>query len=251
MTAGSGGDDASWENWCTAFDVAQRDVQRLFHNRHVWLAINEMWRRSWDDIGLNVVVQNWFITQYVHTQCTGIRRECDARTDTSSLRRCLQRLLDRPHMADRARYESAIRALPNTPSEYVPELLRGFDQFTAGPQEPYLDAGQVQADIDTLLAAAKTTKQYTNKVVAHRDIKGEEITLTWVELDQALNAVGQVVTRYYRLRHPAQHLGQITPLLPGGWVTPFEAPWCPDGMYLEISQTDLDQYVHRPQTPGT
>jgi len=172
MTAGSGGDDASWEGWCTAFDFAQRDVQRLFHNRHVWLAINEMWRRSWDDIGLNVVVQNWFITQYVHTQCTGIRRECDARTDTSSLRRCLQRLLDRPQMADRARYESAIRALPDTPPEYVPELLRGFDQFAAGPREPYLDAERVQGDIDTLLAAARTTRRYTNKVVAHRDIKG-------------------------------------------------------------------------------
>ena len=34
--------DEQWTRWCRDFDAAYHDILRLFHNRYVWLAINDM-----------------------------------------------------------------------------------------------------------------------------------------------------------------------------------------------------------------
>ncbi len=217
---------------------------RLFHNRYVWLSINEMWEESAEQIQLNVIVQNWFTTLYVNTQCTGIRRECDPDTRTSSLERCLRRLLESPRLADRARYEAAIRAKSDIDPRYVPGLLKDFADFALSATTNCLDQDRIEADLAALRVAAQTTRDYTNKIVAHREILGEKIDLPWVDLYRALNTVGTVLKRYYKLRHPGSILHNLTPDLPPGWVQPFRSAWCPDGFHPWRPSHVMDSHVH-------
>lgn len=241
--------DDRWKRWCDDFDAAEQDILRLFHNRYVWLAINGMWEENADQIQLNAIVQNWFTRLYVNTQCGGIRRECDPDTRTSSLERCLRRLLESPRLVDRARYEAEIRAIPDVQSKHLPGLLRGFDEFALTPTTNCLDQDRIEIDLAALRVAAQTTRDYTNKIVAHREVLGAKITLPWADLDKALNTVGNVLKRYYKLRHPGSILYNLTPDLPPGWEQPFCAAWSPSGFAPRPPGYIFDSHVHPVQSP--
>ena len=241
--------DERWRRWCENFDAAQHDIASLFYNRYVWLSINEMWDENRQAIQLNTIVQNWFTTLYVNTQCTGIRRECDADGRTSSLERCLRRLLENPSLATRSRYEAAIRAKPDMRPSYLPDLYRGFDEFALSPEAGCLDQDRIEADLAALRVAAQTTRDYTNKIIAHREVLAAKITLSWADLDRALNTVGRVLKRYYKLRHPASILHNLTPDLPPGWAEPFRVAWLPESFSPWPPAKGFDSHVHWPRQP--
>ncbi|MGW2989759.1 hypothetical protein [Streptomyces goshikiensis] len=240
--------DERWSRWCERFDAAEHDIRTLFLNRHIWLSITEMWEKNADAIELNTLTFNWHINLYVTTQCTGIRRECDADTTTSSLQNCLQELIKFPKMATRSRFDASVEAHPAIPAAAKSIQKSKFDEFAASGQAPEIDPDKVQKDIDRLLDAAKTTRLYTNKIVAHRDHKHAEITLPWVDLDTALNTVGDVLKRYFTLRNPPEIKGSLTPELPLGWERPYQAAWCPPG-YMPPRAKSLDDYVHPTAPP--
>ncbi|MFE2601639.1 hypothetical protein ACFXCZ_35080, partial [Streptomyces sp. NPDC059396] len=127
---------------------------------------------------------------------------------------------------------------------------RKFDSFALSPQSPDLDPSKVQADIDKLRDAVLTTRTYTNKVVAHRQYMTTKISLAWADLDIALNTVGEVLKRYYTLRHPPIIKGNLTPELPLGWERPYQAAWSPSN-YTPPEAKPLDTYVHPPPQPGS
>ncbi|MFJ7911395.1 hypothetical protein [Kitasatospora sp. NPDC096204] len=240
--------DAKWQKWCATFDAAENDIRTLFHNRHVWTTIEDMWVRSGTEIQLNTITQNWFIRLYVNTQCTGIRRECDEDTRTSSLARCLRRLTETPGLTSRARYEAAIMANPEIKDEHKASVVRGYDDFALAPGTACLDQDRIEADLAALHAAAETTRYYTNKIIAHRQITDEKITLSWFDLNRALNTVGGVLKRYYRLRHPGSSLGNLGVDLPLGWEQPFRAAWCPEDFWPRPA-VHLDSYLPNTDTP--
>lgn len=215
---------------------------RLFHNRHVWLTIEEMWKAP-TAVELNTVVTNWFTRLYVVTQVAGVRRECDSDKDTSSLRWCLDELVRFPEVVSRARYEAAIDAGPSRDDELKASVKSGFDMFS-GPGLPHIDAQLVQTDINTLASTFDTVRKYTNKILLHRQRNGAALglSLSWAELDAALNVVGAMLKRYYRLRHPGSALGHLAPELPLGWTTPFEVPWLPDG-FVPLPALSIEDHV--------
>ena len=52
------------------------------------------------------------------------------------------------------------------------------------------------------------------------------------QLDAALDAVGGIHKKYYRLRHPGEALGGLTPLVSPGWVQMFQTAWMAPGFAL-------------------
>ncbi|KIQ63107.1 hypothetical protein TR51_30450 [Kitasatospora griseola] len=240
--------DDKWQKWCVQFDAAGTDIQTMFHNRHVWTTIEDMWVRTGGQIELNTIVQNWFIRNYVSTQCTGIRRECDEDSRTSSLARCLRRLIESPTMANRTRYEAVVMANPEIKDEHKASVIRGFDHFALTPETSCLDQDRIEADVAALHAAAMTTRYYTNKIIAHRQFTDEKITLSWHDLNRALNTVGAVFKRYYRLRHPGSSLGNLGVDLPLGWEQPFRSAWCPEDFWPQPA-AHLDNYLPGTATP--
>lgn len=239
--------DEQWANWCRDFDAAHQDITRLFHNRYVWLAIRDMIGRTGHEIGFNTIVQNWLTTNYAHTLCTGIRRETDRNPKTSSLNRCVAQLRENPAMATRERYAAALPDRPDMPRHYREQFVNRYDEFVAAPGADHLDITKIETHLAELKAAAETTRAYTNKIIAHREVVTDKpITLRWDELDKALNKVGEVLKHYYKLRHPGSILGNLTPELPLGWEKPFRSAWCPED-YWPTSRPakTADTYVHQ------
>ena len=49
--------------------------------------------------------------------------------------------------------------------------------------------------------------------------------ITWGELDTAINTIGELYKKYYKLRHPGEKLGNLEPDLPAGWDRIFDTAW--------------------------
>jgi hypothetical protein len=49
--------------------------------------------------------------------------------------------------------------------------------------------------------------------------------ITWGELDRAIDTVGDLYKKDYRLRHPGSTLGNLEPELPAGWDRMFATAW--------------------------
>ena len=95
------------------------------------------------------------------------------------------------------------------------------------------DAARIRQDIGALEAVISRVNTYTTKTIAHRDDNPRRVpaapAVTWAELDAAVDAVGGIYKKYYRLRHPGEALGALTPLKSPGWIQMFQTAWMPPG----------------------
>jgi hypothetical protein len=227
------GNDGAWEAWCDRFDRAQSDVHTMFHERHLWKNVIAMLEQSADRRDARYV-NSWMIRSYVDRQCSAIRRLNDYRRDTISLRRCLRELIRRPRLLTRSRYEQlAIRTAVANGIEDDVLYERGFAGYAefADASGDHLDRARVRGDLDTLETATASVKAYANKRIAHLDYKADlsALPLTFGDLDNAIDAVGALMRKYYGLRHPGESLAFVTPWLGEPWLIAFKhAWWTPD-----------------------
>jgi len=221
-----------WQHWCDRFDRLYNGVLRLFHDRSVWRTILAMLDAN-PGVARGGFGEYWLGSCYTDSMLIGIRRETGAGRDSIGIRRSLNGLAANPRMARRDWYEQQIRSdFPGRDRGEHAELDAGFGVF-ATPGQPFIDAARVKADIAKLEAVIAQVNAYTTKTIAHRDDDPRQVPaarpVTWAELDAAVDAVGGVYKKYYRLRHPGESLGLLTPLKPPGWIQMFQSAWMPPG----------------------
>jgi len=224
-----------WQGWCDRYDKCHNGIIRLFHDRAIWRTILAM-------LAANPAIprgghgEYWLGACYTDSMLIGIRRETGR--DGTGLLRALQQLASTPRMATRAWYMSQVRQRDHAgwDSWALAELDSAFNRF-ADPAAPYIDSARVRQDIDELQAVIERVNKYTSTAIAHRD--DHDVTkgvppqpVTWADLDGAVDAVGLTYRKYYRLRHPGESLGGLTPLASPGWVQMFAAAWMPPGFAM-------------------
>lgn len=225
-----------WQRWCDRFDKIHNGVLRLFHGRAIWRTILAM-------LDANPLVarggfgEYWLGSCYTDSMLIGIRRETGADSDSIGILRSLRGLASNPRMARRDWYEQRIRQGDHRGrgAWELGELDGGFNIF-AGPGQPFIDASRVKQDITALETVISRVNTFTTKTIAHRDdvLRGAPAApaVTWGELDVALDAVGSIYKKYYRLRHPGEALGALTPLRSPAWIEMFQTAWMPPGFTL-------------------
>lgn len=222
-----------WQRWCDRFDKTHNGVIRLFHDRAIWRTILAMLDAN-PKVARGGLGEYWLGSCYTDSMFVGIRRETGADNGSIGIRRSLNGLASNPRMASRNWYEQEFRRRGHQGRDAweLAELDAGFNIFAA-PGRPFIDAERVKRDITTLDAVISRVNTYTTKTISHRDdtVLGAPTALavTWGELDAALDAVGNIYKKYYRLRHPGEALGPLTPLKSPGWIQIFETAWMPPG----------------------
>lgn len=230
-----------WQGWCDRFDKTHNGVVRLFHDRAIWRTMLAMLDAN-PRVARGGFGEYWLGSCYTDSMLIGIRRETGAGTGSIGIRRSLNSLAANPRMASRDWYEQQIRQRGHQDRDAweLAGLDAGFNIFTA-PGQPFIDARRVKQDITALEAVIGRVNNYTTKAIAHRDdtMRGAPAApaVTWAELDAALDAVGNIYKKYYRLRHPGETLGALTPLVSPGWIQMFHMAWMPPGFILP---DDLD-----------
>jgi hypothetical protein len=224
-----------WQRWCQRFDKTHNGVIRLFHDRAIWRTLLAMLDAN-PKVARGGLGEYWLGSCYTDSLLIGIRRETGADRNSIGLRRSLAGLASNPRMASRAWYAQQIRRDHQGRDAWeLAELDAGFNLFAA-PGQPFIDAARVHQDITALEAVVRRVNAYTTKTIAHRDdiLRAVPATpaVTWAELDAALDAVGNIHRKYYRLCHPGEALGGLTPLISPGWIQMFGTAWMPLGFTL-------------------
>ena len=225
-----------WQRWCVRFDQLHNGVIRLFHDRAIWRTILAMLDAN-PGVARGSFGEYWLGSCYTDSMLIGIRRETGADGGSIGIRRSLASLAAAPRMARRDWYEQQIRqrAGQGRDGRDLADLDVAFNIFAA-PGQPFIDAARIRQDIGALEAVISRVNTYTTKTIAHRDDNPRRVpaapAVTWAELDAAVDAVGGIYKKYYRLRHPGEALGALTPLKSPGWIQMFQTAWMPPGFIL-------------------
>lgn len=221
--AGSGG--------AAVFDDAYGDVQMMFHIRHIWKNLIAMLEQN-TALSDTAIVKNWLIRTYVDRQCSAIRRLNDNDSRTASVRRCLSMLIVDPLMVTRALFEQRATDYAATRND-IEDMVRdargveGYVDF-ADASGDHLDVARVEQDLTTLESATASVEAYTHRRVAHFEhgVDMSALALTFGDLDEAIDRLGDLASKYYKLRHAGQWSWPITPLvIPPTWLQAFQLPW--------------------------
>jgi len=214
-----------WQRWCARFDQTEKGVLRLFHDRGIWRTILAMLDDN-PEVHRGSFGEHWLGWCYTTTQLIAVRRECDDDDNSAGILRSLKALASTPRMATRSWYIQQINQREH--GDLDPgQSDAGFNMFAAA-SAPFISAALVQQDIDSLSAVITKVNTFTTKNLAHRDDITSRVpapAVTWGELDSAIDAVGNIQKKYYRLRHPGESLGALTPLISPGWIQMFGAAW--------------------------
>jgi hypothetical protein len=228
--------EEQWQGWRSRFDRTHNGVVRLFHDRAIWRTILAMLDAN-PRVLRGGFGEYWLGSCYTDSLLTGIRRETDGDSRSTGLLRSLNSLVSTPRMAARTWYQQQIRQRDHQgwDESALAELDAGFNRFAAAG-EPFADSARVRQDIAALDAVVARVNAYTSKTIAHRDaslLRGVPApAVTWAELDDALDAVENIHRKYYRLCHPGESLGGLTPLISPGWIQMFETAWMPPGFTM-------------------
>jgi hypothetical protein len=216
-----------WADWCTRFDALQDEVLGLHHSRGVWRTIRYMIETN-PVVQRSGIVEHWLTQCYSVTQLSGVRRQVDQRKDVVSLWRLLDQLARQPSIATRAWFVAQLQARPQS-APYAARLAAEFDAFTS-KGSAVLDGSMAASDRDRLRTDAQAAKRVVDQFVAHQaDVSRQGSAgpglITWGELDRAIDTVGDLYKKYYRLRHPGNTLGNLEPELPAEWDRMFATAW--------------------------
>jgi hypothetical protein len=217
---------SDWASWCTQFDDLHDEILGLYHSRRVWQTIRTMVETN-PDVRRSGIAEHRLTQCYSVTELSGVRRQVDKRKDALSLLRSLEHLARKPGMATRAWFDGELHARPQS-APYAATLASKFDAF-AGAGKLCVDKSLVQADCDRLRNDADRAKCVVDNFVAHQADATRPghlpPTITWGELDKAIDTIGYLYKKYYQLRFPGNLLSNLVPDLPAAWDCLFETAW--------------------------
>jgi len=220
--------DDAWIEWCRKFDELRDQMLDLHHSRRMWRTVQAM-INAHQDLRSSGIVLYWLTQCYSAFQLIAVRKQTDPDKRSISLWQLLDLLARTPNIASREHFIAELKAEPLR-ARYLHLHAPAFEIF-AEPGQPFVSRKIVGADRDRLTADVAKAKAVVNKLVAHHQDVAKFTdalpTITWGELDIAIDTIGELYTKYYSLRYPGQTLSNLEPDLPIGWDRIFETAWKP------------------------
>jgi hypothetical protein len=218
-------DDEQYEAWKQLITRIYKETVYAFRNRFVWRELNDMYRNNQRLREEGGFFHDWMKGCYGRDQAVAIRREADRSSDVLNLVQLLYQMSKRPEVLTRERYQALF-----SPDSVITDDMQEKD-FTrmCGPG-PYMDPAVIKRDYKRLLKDCRPVVNYVNKKIAHRtDV---EVNLTIEQIDKAMDAVEELLQKYYLLFTAATLVG-AEPAIQFNWYSAFSFPWIaprdPDG----------------------
>lgn len=208
-----------WQRWLDK--PIKNGVITLHHHRQIWREIGNIIKEN-GNLPDSVFWQ-YHRDLYGITQAIAIRRQADLHPDVASLAKLLMELRDNPE-----RVTPAFRlSLWDDPDDAA-YARRQWDKEYGGDIGDHLDPAMPAADYEELIAAAASAKDYVDKHVAHADQRpvAAGATVTFQQIDGAIDVIGRLFQRYYALFSAADIM--LEPIIQHDWKAVFRVQWLPD-----------------------
>ena len=201
-----------WKGWVY---LMRHEVLRLYRDREIWQSM----RKALLDAGGDGVFLGQYALLYAEGQAVGIRRLVRPNQDSVSLGRLLAGITDRPDVASKGRYLASVQAGEDgVVRTFIEDVEAAYYDREWANEKGGLDVRRVQADKGKLDATAINVMKWVDRMVAHVDSRGFDGKVTWKDLDDSLDLVGETFKRYDKLI-TGFHWDSLRT-----WMTDWEAP---------------------------
>ena len=157
---------------------------------------------------------------YTQSQAVAVRRLVDLDPDVISLARLLDSIAAHPRLIARDWWIGQFEEIDRRAA------AREWDATFGGAVRDYVDPQIVASDLSDLRAEADRVKTLVDKVVAHRVENYSGPMVTQSDLNAALDTIGQLFQKYYKLVLVAEWFRLTPPGLKQVMAT-FRVPWVP------------------------
>lgn len=159
---------------------------------------------------------DWMGAAHVESMVMAIRRQTDQNARSVSLHNLLAEIRDHPQALSRQ------NVLAMLSPEVRPFGSARFDLFI-GPSAAHVDPQVVAAELAALDQQTDVVRRYANKRVAHHDERGPTTIPTFTDLDDALDVIVGLFTRYLAVLQCLEFAGD--PEFTHDWTVIFREPW--------------------------
>jgi hypothetical protein len=185
-------DQETWVRWQTWIKSIKTDLGRTVNDRAIFREFLKVVRENseWIDEHRSGRFCAFVVRCYVARTVLGIRRHVKLDKDSISLARLLQQMREG---AKQVTFEFYTTQFPIDPNS-VPWQEVTYRSLSEGGK--VLSQEVIEKDERVLQELTATIEAFADRALAHIDKRGFEGTLTFAELDRAIDAFDQVVARY-------------------------------------------------------
>jgi hypothetical protein len=209
--------DSKVEKWEKDLDTIKDEVIGLHHNRDVYRTVG----RIVDEHGglPPTLFFDYAQRTYAVTQQAAIRRQAEVNpARVVSLASMLTEMLKEPERLTRERFVAWYGEDDERWGNQV------FDEMFAGDVGDHIDPKVIAVDLAELAKAAESVKRHVDRHVAHTDRRGLKTPTTFGDIDRAIDAIGELFTKYALLLTGASW-ATLEPVVQHDWLAVFRQAW--------------------------
>lgn len=212
-----------WKKWLEAIHP---HVTVLFHDREIWRDVRDALLADTEATSDTFLAS--YTRQYVGSAAMAVRRLADPnakKNDSHSIGALIDDICKQPNVMTRERWTARDGKPDPRPGadEQMLKILAGNFDASFGDGSGGLDGEKVVADLATLQERSKTVALFASRTVAHIDRRGMKDLPTFEDLDEAIDAVGEMYRRYFLLIDGASLL-EVAPMIQHDWKAPLRRP---------------------------
>jgi hypothetical protein len=205
-----------WLGWTEG--SIRGDVYAMHLNRDVFRELGRMtndrqpslpWSYFFDYLG-----QTYSVAQLI-----AVRRQAEIGSRVATLGRMLREMTEEPERISREFYVG----MWEDDEDEQRRASKTFDAF-AGVGGAHIGTELVARDLAALTATAGGVKDYVDEYVAHSDAAAKATEPQFVDLDAAIDSIGEMFKKYHGLLTASTHF-TLVPELDHDWKAVFRVPW--------------------------
>lgn len=155
---------------------------------------------------------------YGTTQAAAVRRQADTDPRVVSLARLMTEIRDDPTRITRDWFMAHYNDF---------DQRRGLETWHmrfGGEVGEHVDPANIVLDLETLADTARRVSEFVDRHVAHTDLKPLKISLTFDEVDAAIDGISEMFQKYMLLLTNSQY-AFLVPAFQYDWLAIFREPW--------------------------
>ena len=178
-----------WERW---IEIIKEDISDSIMAKHLFWQLREIVQAISQSYGREIL-NHYISSSYLSHVLVGMRRQLKSKPKSVSLLGLLRDIKSNPDKITRDWFKSLF-----SDSVTREKIERSFDQYSCSVHE-HVDPEMVATDIEQLKFYAKACETFADKRIAHTDKKPNVESPSIREIEECLERVEGLCTKYYYL----------------------------------------------------
>jgi hypothetical protein len=205
-----------WRRWCNG--PISTDVHTMHLHRYALREVGDIIDAN-DELPPSYFFE-YLLDTYAVAQAVAVRRQAETNARVITLGRLITEVRDDPERLTRTFW---VGLWEDGDRMKLAIAEAAFTKQFAPDDGKHLDPRIPEHDLQTLGAAAQSVAGFVDQYLAHADAKPRADLPTFSELDDAVDAIGQLFSKYVNLL-TASSLTTLVPVIQHDWLAVFRRP---------------------------